>query len=61
MGLALENHETSKEYRYDEWAKLICKLRWIGLDEEADRLLRAVRSLSPDEHSPVLFDQSDTD
>jgi len=57
MTLAFLDHETSTEHRCDEWAKLIRKLRWIGLDEEADRLRRAVRSLSPDERGPVLLDR----
>jgi hypothetical protein len=61
MELAFQNHETSAEHRYDEWTKLICKLRWIGLDDEADRLLRAVRSLSRDEPGPVLVDPLSTD
>jgi hypothetical protein len=29
----------------DDWAPLIRKLRWIGLDKEADRLHSAVRAL----------------
>ena len=29
----------------EEWAKLIRKLRWIGMDEEAHHLQMAVRSL----------------
>jgi hypothetical protein len=32
-----------------EWAKLIRKLRWIGLDEEARRLALAVSTLPPEE------------
>ena len=57
MTLGFQNHETSAEHEYDQWAKLICKLRWIGLDDEAERLLRAVRSLSPDGRGPVLLDR----
>ena len=30
-----------------DWAVLILKLRWIGLDEEADRLQLAVSTLPP--------------
>jgi hypothetical protein len=35
-----------------ELAKLICKLRWIGMEEEADRLLGelAQRCRSADDH-----------
>jgi len=61
MELAFQNRETSTDHRYDEWARLICKLRWIGLEDEAERLLRAVRSLPPDERAPVLLDPSSTD
>src|SRR5215472_18513034 len=32
-----------------EWAKLIRKLRWIGLEDEARRLERAVSTLPPEE------------
>jgi hypothetical protein len=61
MELAFQNHETSTGHRHDEWTKLICKLRWIGLNDEADRLLRAVRSVSPDEQGPILVDPPSTD
>jgi hypothetical protein len=61
MTSALQDRETSAEHRYDEWAKLICKLRWIGLDDETDRLLRAVRSSSCDERGRVLVDPLSTD
>ena len=60
MELAVQNHGTSTDPTYDEWARLICKLRWIGLEDEAERLRRAVRSLSPDER-PVLIHPSSTD
>lgn len=30
-----------------DWAVLILKLRWIGLDEEANRLQMAVSTLPP--------------
>jgi hypothetical protein len=33
----------------DDWARLIRKLRWIGLDEEANRLQQAVRTVPPAE------------
>jgi hypothetical protein len=45
----------------DEWTKLIHKLRWIGLDEEAQRLERAVRSLPPGERKSVAAGPFDTD
>ena len=36
-----------------EWAKLIRKLRWIGLDEEARRLELAVSTLPPEQIGSV--------
>ena len=36
-----------------EWAKLIRKLRWIGLEDEARRLERAVSTLPPEERGCV--------
>jgi hypothetical protein len=45
----------------DEWTKLIHKLRWIGLDEEAQRLERAVRSLPPGESEFVAASPFDAD
>ena len=44
--------EASAERTPHELAKLICKLRWIGMEEEADRLLGelAQRCRSADEH-----------
>jgi hypothetical protein len=35
-------------------AKLICKLRWIGMEEEAHHLQMAVCSLPPHERYAVL-------
>jgi hypothetical protein len=36
------------------WAKLIRKLRWIGMEEEANEVLQALRSL-PLEQRDTLF------
>jgi hypothetical protein len=44
-----------------EWARLIRKLRWIGLDEEARRLELAVSTLPPDERASVSFAPFSTD
>jgi hypothetical protein len=44
-----------------EWAKLIRKLRWIGLDEEARRLEQAVSTLPPEERGTVAAEPSSTD
>jgi hypothetical protein len=44
-----------------DWARLIRKLRWIGLTEEARRLEDAVSTIAPDECSKVEFEPSDAD
>ena len=44
-----------------EWARLIRKLRWIGLDEDAKRLEIAVSTLPPDERASVSFAPFSTD
>ena len=36
-----------------EWEKLIRKLRWIGLEDEARRLELAVSTLPPEERGSV--------
>ena len=38
----------------EEWARLIRKLRWIGMDEEAHQLQRALCSVPPHERYSVL-------
>ncbi len=42
-------------------AKLIRKLRWIGMEEEAYRLQAAVRSLPPEERGTVSAGPFSTD
>jgi hypothetical protein len=44
-----------------EWARLIRKLRWIGLEEEAHRLELAVSTLPAEERSSVLAGPVSTD
>lgn len=44
-----------------EWASLIRKLRWIGLDDEARRLELAVSTLPPDERGTVSDGPFSTD
>ncbi len=36
-----------------DWARLIRKLRWIGLEDEAQRLQTAVSTLPPEERCGV--------
>jgi hypothetical protein len=44
-----------------EWARLICKLRWIGLEEEARRLQLAVSTLPSEERGSVSVEQFSAD
>jgi hypothetical protein len=44
-----------------EWEKLIRKLRWIGLEDEARRLELAVSTLPPEERGTVTADPLSTD
>jgi hypothetical protein len=58
---------TREQCRFDrrrsscEWAKLIRKLRWIGLDDEARRLELAVSTLPRDERGSVSVGPFSTD
>ncbi len=44
-----------------DWAQLIRKLRWIGLEDEACRLQVVVRSLPPDQRGTVSAGPFSTD
>ncbi len=44
-----------------DWARLLRKLRWIGLEDEARRLEFAVSTLPPEERHGVFLDTSSTD
>jgi hypothetical protein len=44
-----------------EWASLIHKLRWIGLDQEATCLESAVGELPPEQRCNLHFDPVETD
>jgi hypothetical protein len=44
-----------------EWAKLIRKLRWIGLEDEARSLQLAVSTLPAEERGSVLIGPFSTD
>lgn len=44
-----------------ECTKLIRKLRWIGLDEEAKRLEEALRTFAPKGRDTVLAEPVSTD
>jgi hypothetical protein len=45
----------------EEWAKLIRKLRWIGMEQEAHHLQMAVGRLPPHERFAVLTGPFSTD
>ena len=45
----------------NEWANLICKLRWIGLEDEALRLEHAVSTLLADKRGTVSAGPFSTD
>lgn len=44
-----------------EWGKLIRKLRWIGLEDEARRLELAVSTLPPEQRGSVSVGPFSTD
>jgi hypothetical protein len=44
-----------------EWAKLLRKLRWVGLDEEARHLELALSTLPAEQRGGVLVESSSTD
>jgi hypothetical protein len=45
----------------DEYAKLIRKLRWIGLEDEAQRLQQALKTLPAEERGCVSAGPFSTD
>ena len=53
MKQALNSQTMPMTRQPKEWAKLIRKLRWIGLEDEARRLQTVVSSLPPDERGTV--------
>jgi hypothetical protein len=44
-----------------DWARLIQKLRWIGLDDDAARLESAVSDLPLEQRCELDLDPADTD
>lgn len=52
---------TITQYRSDELARLIRKLRWIGLEEEARCLQQAARAVPADERGTVSAGPFSTD
>ena len=48
-----DNQSNSMNQQPQDWAKLIRKLRWIGMEDEACRLQTAICSLRPEERATV--------
>ena len=44
-----------------DWTKLIRKLRWIGMEAEANRLQEAVRTVPPEQRGTVSAEPLSTD
>lgn len=44
-----------------EWTRLLRKLRWIGLEEEARRLELAISTVPPEQRGSVLAGPLSTD
>jgi hypothetical protein len=61
MGEAPAENVIVVDDRSREWARLIRKLRWIGLEEEAHRLELAVSTLPAEERGSVLAGPVTTD
>jgi hypothetical protein len=60
MEVNRENNVTATPQPKD-WSKLIRKLRWIGLEEEASRLQAVVRTLPPEQRGTVSAGPFSTD
>ena len=56
-----ENAPTCDRRVPHDWARLIRKLRWIGMDDEAERLAFAVSTLSPEQRAGVSAGPFNTD
>jgi hypothetical protein len=61
MGEAPAENVIVVDPRSREWARLIRKLRWIGLEEEAHRLELAVSTLSAEERGSAFAGPVSTD
>jgi hypothetical protein len=57
-----EAYAPTNDHRpHGEWIRLIRKLRWIGMDEEAQRLQQAVDTLPSSQRGSVLGEPFTTD
>jgi len=63
--MARQTHANAETFQQQaiphDWARLIAKLRWIGLEEEAKQLELALRTLPPEERCGVSFGPFNTD
>jgi hypothetical protein len=55
------HHGAALETDADQCTKLIRKLRWIGLEDEAARLQDALRVVAPEHRGTVIADLNNTD
>ena len=61
MTLAMDEIARQVQPLPRDWARLIQKLRWIGLDDEAARLESAVCNLPLEQRCQLNLDPADTD
>ena len=59
--MATTHDQNAAAADHSETAKLIRKLRWIGLDDEARCLQAALDALPPEDRGIVLADPPNTD
>jgi len=55
------NPENNLDAMSHDWTKLIRKLRWIGMEAEANRLQEAVRTVPPEQRGTVSAEPLSTD
>ena len=61
MIFSVDKSDSSAQPLPRDWARLLQKLRWIGLDDEAARLEWAVSNMSLEQRSKLNSDPPDTD
>jgi hypothetical protein len=61
MERSSQDKESSEIRVPHDWARLLRKLRWIGLEDEAKRLELAVSTLPAEERCIVSFEACSTD
>jgi DNA-directed RNA polymerase specialized sigma24 family protein len=57
----LEDHLDTSTVLSGELVKMVRKLRWIGMEEEAKRMQLALNALPPDRRETVLAGPPSTD